>query len=61
MHWSIKNIHKYYDVMDRLLLGFVDQNLCGHCNEDCESMEHVNAVNNIYDNLVNILNKYAYE
>ena len=47
--------------MDRLLLGFVDQNLCGHCNEDCESMEHVNAVNNIYDNLVNILNKYAYE
>ena len=43
--------------MGCLLLGFANQNLCGHCNGVYESMEHVIAVNNICGNLVNILNK----
>ena len=57
LHWSTENIHKYHNVTGRLLMGFVDQNLCGHCNGCCESIEHFNAVNNLCNNLVNILNK----
>ena len=58
LHWSMENIQKYYDVTGRLQTGFVDQNLCEHCNNGCESMEHFNAVNILYDNLVNNLNKF---
>ena len=49
LHWSMENIHKYYDVTGRLLKGFVDQNLCGHCNDNdgFEFMAHLNAVNNL--------------
>ena len=61
LHWSMENIHKYYDVTGRLLAGFVDHNFSGNRNGSCESMEHLKAINNLCDNLVNSLNKCANE
>ena len=57
----MENTHKHFNVTGRLQIGFVDQNLWGHCNGGSESMEHFNAVNNLCDTLDNILKKCADE
>ena len=44
---GIEKIHKYYDVTHPLLLGTVDQDLCGQWIGGCETIKHVNAVNNM--------------